>query len=167
MESAALLHADGTATPGGTTFRGQSRRLRFAGTAGQYVGFALTGTSVLPVGAYLTAPVWYKPDGSALASLSNLPQDGGYSVVVKPDATATQSSFSAWLSTDLAATTSVGQPTSASVMRPGQASRYTFAANAGQRLRLHQSAATTSPAGLRVAVYLYAPDGNPLLVWPH
>ncbi|WP_386066034.1 IPT/TIG domain-containing protein [Tahibacter sp. UC22_41] len=161
LESDAVITVDGVATSSGTSFRGQSRRLRFAGTAGQNLGFAQTDRSVTPGGSYLLAPTFYKPDGSALASLANLPQTGNYSAILKTDAAATQSSFKAWLSNDLTAALTLTQLTTASVARPGQGYRYTFTGTAGQRLRLATApATTTAPVNQRVAFYIYKPDGN-------
>lgn len=161
LESAAIIAVDGAAVTRGTTFRGQSRRLQFAGTAGQNLGFALSDRSAAPGGAYLLAPVIYRPDGTTtLATLSNLPQTGTYSIVVRTDATATQSSFTAWLSNELTAALTVNQLTTAAVARPGQAYRYTFAGALDQRLRLALKSVTTTPASQRVAYYLYKPDGS-------
>lgn len=160
LESAAVITIDGVATQSGTTFRGQSRRLRFAGTSGQNLGFAMNDQTAAPGGAYLLAPVFYKPDGSALATLSNLPQTGNYTVIVKTDASATQTGFKAWLSNDLTGTLTINQLTTATVTRPGQAYRYTFSGTAGQRLRLGTGGVSTSPSGQRVAIYVYKPDGS-------
>lgn len=160
LESAAAITIDGAATQSGTTFRGQSRRLRFAGTSGQNLGFAMNDQTVSPGGAYLLNPVFRKPDGSTIATLSNLPQTGNYSVIFSTDASATQTSFKAWLSNDLTGTLTVNQLTTATVTRPGQAYRYTYAGTAGQRLRLGTGGATTSPVNQGVSIYVYKPDGS-------
>ena len=165
LESAVLVTADGAAVSSGTTFRGQSRRLRFNGTAQQNLGLALNDMSAAPSGAYLLSPVLYRPDGTTvLASLSNLPQTGIYSAIIKTDASATQSSFKAWLSNDLTATLALNQLITAAVARPGQAVRYTFNGTLDQRLRLALKSVTTVPANQRVAYYLYKPDGSCLEV---
>jgi hypothetical protein len=161
LESAALVTADGAAVTRGTTFAGQSRRLRFAGTAQQNLGFALSDRTTTPSGVGFATPVFYRPDGTTvLSTLSNLPLTGTYSFVVKPTSTATQSSFKAWLSNDLTATLSLNQLTTASVARPGQNVRYTFTGTSQQRLRLATRLPTTAPVNQAVAFYLYKPDGS-------
>lgn len=161
LESAAVVTADGAAVTTGTTFRGQSRRLQFAGMAGQNLGFALSDRTAAPSGASVPAPVFYRPNGTTvLTSLANLPLTGTYSAIVTPTTTATQSGFKAWLSNDLTATLTLNQLTTAAVTRPGQAYRYTFAGTLNQRLRLALKAVSTTPVNQRVAYYLYKPDGS-------
>ncbi|MBL8299633.1 MAG: IPT/TIG domain-containing protein [Rhodanobacteraceae bacterium] len=161
LESAALIAADGAALNSGTSFRGQSRRLRFTATAQQNLGFALSDRSTAPAGAGVLEPVFYSPDGATvLTTLSNLPQTGTYSVIVKPSSSATQSSFKAWLSNDLSAALALNQQTTAVVTRAGQAYRYTFSGALNQQLRLALQSVTTAPPNQRVAYYLYKPDGS-------
>lgn len=161
LESAASIAVDGAFTASGTSFRGQSRRLRFAGTTGQNLGFALADRSVSPApNASLGNPIFAKPDGSVLSSLSNLPQSGNYSVLVSPNSYATQSSFKAWVSNDLTATLTLNQLTTAAVTRPGQAYRYSVTGTAGQRLRLAAKTTTSVPVSQRIAFYIYKPDGS-------
>lgn len=161
LESAAPIAVDGAFTASGTSFRGQSRRLKFAGTTGQNLGFALADRSVSPApNASLGSPVFAKPDGSVLSSLSNLPQSGNYSVLLSPNSYATQSSFKAWVSNDLTASLTLNQLTTAAVTRPGQAYRYSVTGTAGQRLRLAAKTTTSVPLNQRIAFYFYKPDGS-------
>lgn len=159
----AALALDGTATNVATTAPGQYIRATFTGTAGQNLEFAYTGATLLPAGAYVTSVTYYRPNGSAIASLTNLPESGTYSILIALSHATTQSSMTLWLSSQLSAGLTVNQLTTSTVTRPAQTYRYTFAGTAGQLLRLATKPVTTSPAGLPVAIYVYKPDGTCLV----
>jgi len=159
LETAAPVTIDGTATTTGTQFAGQSRRLRFTGSVGQNLGAGISDQSFVPSGAYALSPTFYRPNGAALASLSNIPDAGTYSVIVKGSSGTTQSTFKFWLSTDVSGSLTINVPATMAATRPGQNARYTFAGTTGQRLRLATALATTSPPNQRVAISIYKPDG--------
>jgi plastocyanin len=159
----APLTIDGPSTPASTTVVGQEIRATFSATAGQNLGFAYTNLSLTPSNAGSPLVSLYKPDGTGLLSLLNLPQTGTYTILVKPTDATTALSMQLWLSTEATGTLALNTATPLSVSRPGQHGRYTFQGTQGQIVTFTATSTSSNPANQTIAVYGYKPDGSSLI----
>jgi YD repeat-containing protein len=158
---------------------GYSRRLTFAGTAGQRVSTALTGLSYNPGSGSASFIGVYKPDGTQLAAWTNnchtanpggncwnvynaLPVTGTYTVVITPP---TNMTFSGTLTvtTVLTGTLVSGTPYSLELTRPGHHGRLTFSGTAGQPATVRLGIGTTAPAAQSVSMSIYRSNGTLVL----
>lgn len=146
---------------------GQIARLTFNATAGQYVGFSVTGLSVTPSGEILGVTI-LTPDGNGFAGttlaapggtlqIPVLPETGTYTVLLDPSNAAT-AVFTAKV--DLADTLNLdGASTTANIASAGQTLRYTFNATAGQDIGLGIVNGTLTPADGASSIAVYDPQG--------
>jgi len=158
-----IWQVDGASLPISSALQHQLRRAWFSGTAGQNLSYAYTDLVVSPTSPNAPHFVLYKPDGTVLSSLVNLPVTGMYSIVMTPDASTLTTNLNLWLSSEITGVLPFNAPTALSVTRPGQHARYTFSGTQGQYLRLATSSSTTNPANQRIGVSFYNPNGSQLV----
>lgn len=166
--NAGALVIDGTPAIVTTNRPGQNARLTFGGTTGQRLTLAVTGSTITNGVAYI-----YKPDGSNLASMNFSPAGnsvdfpallitGSYTVFVDPSAALT-GNLTLTLSSDTsAAIVADGSAVDAVTTRPGQRTRLTFSATAGQGMGIGITGVTFSPANAIVYASILKPDGSSL-----
>ncbi|MCW0394724.1 hypothetical protein NB696_000825 [Xanthomonas sacchari] len=172
VEKAPTLGVDGATLAQALTGAGQSKRIIFAATAGQNLGFALSNLvtpnseanarfDVLSAdGSYVASQACYAATGICQANFSNL-SAGIYSIVVSPTFNGDRTiSFKSTLSSDLVATLASNVAKAFSLTRVGQNARLSFSGKLGQTWALRISGQTTGPAGREVYYSVYAPDGT-------
>ena len=162
----ANLLLDGAPSTVSITRAGQSARLIFTGSVGQYLGLGITGLTLnpesVPSGSAEADVNVYKPDtsgltgiacftsatasGGCLVNTGSLPTSGTYSVEVAPSLAET-GSFKATLSSDVVGTLTPGTAFNLNLSRAGQIGRLTFNGAAGDILGLALSGVTVTPAG--------------------
>ena len=149
---------------------GQNGSLTFTGTQNQRVSLLVTGVTTTGSGQHTIK--LYKPDGSALATLSDiannsfldtqtLPVAGSYTIVADPSGTA----LGNWTLTlydvpqDVSGTiTPGGSLVTVTTSTPGQNGTLTFNGTANQRVSLNLSGVTSSPY-----ISILKPDGSNLV----
>ncbi|MEO8306261.1 MAG: IPT/TIG domain-containing protein [Betaproteobacteria bacterium] len=168
----ATLQIDGAATTVNIASAGAGALLNVAGTAGDNLGFAITGVapdSPPTVGGTFWV---YKPDGNLLNSancsvtggpcsvnLANLPATGNYGVIFQPWSGGT-GTLRAWLSRDLSGSLTVGAPMAVALARPGQNARMTFTGTLGALIAVQVRRIVTAPANQPLIVQVNRPDGT-------
>ena len=152
---------------------GETARYTLGLTAGQRVDFGMTGLACGQSGTCSANVALYSPSGSSVmsascsassagcdATLASAPATGTYSLLVAPPAGNTIAGGSLALSTPIAGTLNIGDPSQTiAIDRPGQTARYTFSGASGQALRLNWTSAVVS-GNTYVYVSVYKPDGG-------
>jgi YD repeat-containing protein len=147
---------------------GQNARYTFSGTTGQRVSLNVTGVTIQSSGVYIL-----KPDGTTLASITNvstagafldtttLPTTGTYTVLEDPQIYfAGNMTLSLYDVVDVNDTISAGgAAVTVSVVTPGQSARVTFSGTTGQRVSLRGSNVTILGT---TAMTILKPDGTTL-----
>jgi RHS repeat-associated protein len=170
----------GTVSIGGaattvTMGAGDDANITFDGTAGQYLGLALSNVTIGTSTCCSTLVSVLNPGGSTLKSIQFfgtagktlnfpvLPTTGTYTIVIDPQGT-DAGSVTLTLSEDVANTISIGGATSSVTMsRIGQNGRVTFSGAAGQYLGLAMSDVTLGPSSCCTSfVSVLKPDGSTL-----
>ena len=171
-----VVDLSGTISPGGASVSllfsvpGQNGLLTFTGTQNQRVSLLVTGVTTTGSGQHTIK--LYKPDGSVLATLSDiannsfldtqtLPSAGTYTIVADPSGTATGN----WTLTlydvpqDTSGTiTPGGSAVTVTTSTPGQNGTLTFSGTANQRISLYLTSVTSSPY-----ISIRKPDGSNLV----
>lgn len=172
-----IVDLAGTIIPGGVpvplvfSLPGQNAALTFTGTQGYRISLLVTGVTTNGASAHTIAV--YKPDGTTLATISDiannvfldtqtLPVSGTYTIIANPAGSATGN----WTLTlynvaaDIAGTiTPGGAPVAITITTPGQNARLTFSGTTGQKVSLNFTAVTISV----FYVSINNPDGTTLL----
>jgi YD repeat-containing protein len=170
---APTLPLTGTTGNYASTVPGQNAYFYFAGTAGENVGFGITGltlspaspTYVLvylygPTGAMITYTYCYtsNPNGDCQINALNLATTGTYSVQVLPMGPQTMT-FGFTASKDLTGTLALNTPQSVTLV-PGEDTSLSFIATAGQTVAVSANTIVTTPAGQSVTVTVYNSSGT-------
>ncbi|MHB8347171.1 MAG: IPT/TIG domain-containing protein [Acidiferrobacterales bacterium] len=153
-----------------TTTAGQYAYISFTATAGQNLGFGITGLTFSPT-SVTGAAVYVQDSSGNLVSycypsnnsgcgldLSNLAA-GTYTVIVEPEGAATMS-FQATLTADVSTNLGANTAYNLNLAQPGQEGLLSFSATAGQTFALSLSGISTTSAGLTVNIY--EPNGTQL-----
>jgi hypothetical protein len=165
-EATAVVPVDG-ASVALTGVTGQNGRYTFAGTAGDFLAFAVTQLSTTPANTNVTFQV-LTSDGAVLATcifispsscaLPVLLATGTYSIRVIPDGTASFAT-TVLLSKAISGTLVVdGAALQFSSSRPGLVARYSLAATAGQHLTVEWQGQPSWPNQLSLTIF--GPIGN-------
>jgi hypothetical protein len=169
--------AIGGATSTASTARiGQNARVTFSGTAGQFLGLAMTNVTLGVSGCCSAFVSVLKPDGSMLKAPSAfgtsggtinipvLPTTGTYTIFLDPYELTATGSVTLTLSEDAAGTVTIGGASATVTMgRVGQNARVTFNGTAGQPLQLVLSNVTVGTSGCCSSVVsVLNPDGSTL-----
>lgn len=160
LETAIPIMANGQSISLTTTGAGQSKRLAFAATAGQNLGFSSTvGTG------YSFA--FINPDGSSFNStygcdasgcpLFNLPQAGTYTVILPTSST---SNYTATLSTDVTDILTINKQYTLNLASPGQDAVLSFTTSAVQNLAISVYDVTGGAGGVVAVFQVYKSDGT-------
>jgi hypothetical protein len=153
----------------------ETARFRFTATAGQNLSLGI-GDLAYETGSGTTSFAVYAPDGATSgilstcntvgvssgycrAMLTNVPQTGTYSVMVKPPP-GTKISGNINLSSDITGTLARATPQTINASRQGQIARFTFAGTAGDSTSVKLVGVSTTPPGRSVSLYVYRPDGT-------
>jgi YD repeat-containing protein len=169
------LSLNGTTGSYSTTDPGENAYLYFSGTAGEDVGFGLTGLTLSPTISGDTYVLYYVygPTGTELAynycyisspgegcqiSLLNLPTTGTYFVELVPFAQQTMS-FNFTASQNLAGTLALNTPQSVNLLS-GQDTALTFTATAGETVAVSATSIVTAPSGQTVTLNVYNASGT-------
>ncbi|MEV6852125.1 hypothetical protein, partial [Actinoplanes sp. NPDC051411] len=144
------ITVDGSAVDVSVSTAGDTAGLHFQGVTGASLSLGFTSSSF----ASLYYAVVTRPGGATLVNtplagvnaeldLPALPQTGDYAITIDPIDTDTGTS-TVWLSAEAsgAALDATGATEPASITRPGQNARFTFAGATGQRLSLGFTSAT-------------------------
>jgi hypothetical protein len=152
---------DGSSLGVSVTRAGQRARISFEGTAGQFLGLALVGstfgsatvTVFRPNGDQWTVPQFFFAGDTTLDTW--LPSAGTHTVLVDPSGALT-GSVTLWVSQELTGTvTPGGPPVTVNVTRPAQRARLSFSGTAGQRVSVVGGSGTIS----QTDVSIIRPDG--------
>jgi len=172
-----IVDVSGTISPGGAavpvifSFPGQNASLTFSANQNQRVSLSVSGVTTAGSGAHSITV--YKPDGTSLASITDitngsfidaqtLPVSGTYRIFANPASSATGS----WTLTlyDVASDitgpiTPGGAAVGIALTSPGQNARLTFSGTSGQRISLNLTAVTISTS----YVSIVKPDSTNLV----
>ncbi|MGH8669304.1 MAG: beta strand repeat-containing protein [Burkholderiales bacterium] len=141
----------------------RSKRVLFAGTAGQHISIGVTALAYTPANGSPTSFTIYKPDGTVLTSMNNncwtsnpsgncpvlhasLSASGTYSLLVTPPAAVTSFSATITASTAITGTLAAATPTAVSITRSGQIAAFEFSGTAGQAVAIRLAVPATTPA---------------------
>jgi len=159
-----------------TSSAGEPLRYTFSATAGQEIDFGMTGLAYDQANTTSTGVSIVGPTGNGVISGScftsftgcdmvraSAPATGTYSLLVSPPATAAITGGVFALSTPLAGSFVINDPSeTVAITRPGQIAHYTFSGTAAQLLHLGWSSTSVS-GGQTVAVSVLNPDGSSLM----
>lgn len=167
-----LLPTDGTGQAFATMVKSQQGFFTFNATAGQSLGFAVTGLVLMPAANLVEFDV-FRPDGGLLSqifcnpssqpgcqfNLRNLPATGTYKIVASPWAVVTMS-FTLTLSLHVADTLVANTPYSLNLGVPGQYALLIFMLPATQTVTVNANAIVTTPANKAVQLTVFNPAGT-------
>jgi YD repeat-containing protein len=174
LQTAAIetLPVDGSAWNVSSASPGQRIYFRFAATAGQSIGAALSGLTLTPSSSNQVFISIARPDGVSMysgactatgqgcvAGLRNLPQTGTYVMTVQPNGPATMA-FTATLSQAITGSLSPNVPLSVNLSSPGQAAQLSFAVASDTAVALSFSGITTVPANTALSVQVFNSAGT-------
>jgi IPT/TIG domain/Bacterial Ig-like domain (group 3)/Glucodextranase, domain B len=164
-----VLTADGVSAQSSTTAPGQSLAFTFSGAAGQNLGLAISGLTLIPSVSSTTVTLT-APGGSTIATsscaagctlgMSNLPSNGIYTATINPNATATVGAV-ATLTSQITGSVAMGTQLNLNLTRLGQIARIGFTANAGDSFALEFANIWGSPAEV-LQFKVLRPDGTQL-----
>ena len=178
LDLTGTITVDGPPIAKATTSPGQNIALTFVGTAGQNLGFGISGLSFTTGSTFLTVTI-YKPDGTVWnptspsscsggwsapgtrCALPNLPVSGIYTILIDPAGNGL-ANMTVTLNQDVAATLPIDGAATSVTLGNGQFARYSFNGVAGQSLGLGISALSFGAPSSFLTVTIYKPDGT---VW--
>lgn len=158
-----------------TTVPGQDAQLSFAGAAGEFASFTLSGVTPASFGGYVSLE---GPDGGTLVSQSYVSSSGGYLDRVTLPATGdyklrfnaltpTPGSLTARVNAvgaDVVRTIATnGTQVTFSTTAPGQNARLTFTGTAGTRLSLSSPNVSVNGVNGSIPYSILGPDGTPIV----
>jgi YD repeat-containing protein len=156
-----------------TTSVGETVRLTFSGTAGQNLGFGITGLTHTPPSGSFTTITIYRPDGVSLGNVlcatsnpgggcsynvGTLPSTGLYTITLRPPASINLAA-TATLSSDVTGTLTPSTPLPLALARNGQDGRLSFSGTAGGSMGIEVAGLTTTPSNQSVTITVLRPDG--------
>jgi YD repeat-containing protein len=172
------IAVDGASVSVGSSAGWNSKRVLFAGTAGQGISAGLTALAFTPANGNPASIQILQPDGNVWAAQNNncwtsnpggncpvvqngsLPVTGTYSVLISPPSAVSSFSGTLTLSTHVTGTLSAGTPNTLNFTRPGQMAVLAFSGTAGQQVALRLGVSSTTPTNQNVVMYLYRSNGT-------